>query len=117
MRFHQIPDIQIYVSITDFFPLVSKKLTCVVFPAVCNLISSNFQGQSKSRCFFSALLPRHLERQSQVGQPRVLVGIAGSEERLGGSRVRRAHVNILSFGCLAVSLKHKCERGDRVRAT
>lgn len=116
MRFHQIPDTQTHVSITDFFPHVSKNLTCVVSPVVSNLISSDFQGQSESR-FLSALLPRHLERQSQAGEPWVLVGIAGSEERLGGSGARRTRVNILSFGCLAVSLKHKCERGDQVRAS
>lgn len=51
MRFHQIPNIQTYVSITDFFPHVSKNLTCVVFPVVSNLISSDFQGQSESRRF------------------------------------------------------------------
>lgn len=93
---------------------MSKNLTCVGFPVVSSLISSDFQGQSESRRFLSALLPRHLERQRQAGEPRVLVGIAGGEERLGGGRARRTRADILSFGCLAVSLKHKCERGDRV---
>lgn len=75
-----------------------------------NLILSNFQGRWKG-CSLSALLPRHRAELEPAVLPQVLVGVGGCEERLGGSSTRRARVNILALGCLAVSLKTR-ERGE-----
>lgn len=111
MKFHQVLDLHTYVSRTDFFFfIVSKNLTCTVVSSSSNLILSHFQGQQKS-CSLSALLPRHPEELEAGCGPGVLVGVAGCEEGLSRSRARRARVNILSFGGLAVSLKNERERG------
>lgn len=98
-----------------FFSIVSKNLARVVFPVVpiwfC-LISRD----SRKVALFQLSHQGTQKSWRQAGGPGGLVGVAGCEEGLSRSSARRACVNILSLGCLAVSLKNKRERGHGVRA-